>query len=35
MVVHQADAAAFNKALEGDTKAARQLIASQSPKAHS
>jgi RNA polymerase sigma-70 factor (ECF subfamily) len=34
MVVHPADAAAFNKALEGDTKAARQLIASLSPKAH-
>ena len=34
MVVHPADAVAFNKALEGDTKAARQLIASLSPKAH-
>ena len=34
MVVHPADAAAFNKALGGDTKAARQLIASLSPKAH-
>ena len=34
-VTHQADAAAFYKALEGDTKAARKLIASLSPKAHS
>ncbi|PUE44163.1 RNA polymerase sigma factor [Limnohabitans sp. 2KL-51] len=33
-VTHQADAAAFYKALEGDTKAARKLIASLSPKAH-
>ena len=35
IVTHQADVAAFYKALEGDTKAARKLIASLSPKAHS
>jgi RNA polymerase sigma-70 factor, ECF subfamily len=34
IVTHQADLAAFYKALEGDTKAARKLIASLSPKAH-
>ena len=34
IVTHQADAAAFSKALEGDTRAARKLIASLSPKAH-
>jgi RNA polymerase sigma-70 factor (ECF subfamily) len=34
MIAHQADAAAFSKALKGDEKAARKLIASLSPKAH-
>ena len=34
IVTHQADAAAFYSSLEGDTKAARKLIASLSPKAH-
>ncbi len=34
IVTHQADAAAFYKALEADTKAARELIASLSPKAY-
>jgi len=34
MMAHQADAAAFSKALKGDEKAARKLIASLSPKAH-
>ena len=34
MMAHQADAAAFYKALKGDTKAARKLIASLSPKVH-
>ena len=33
-MAHQADAAAFSAALEGDNKAARKLIASLSPKAH-
>ena len=34
MMAHQIDAIAFSKALEGDTKTARKLIASLSPKAH-
>jgi len=34
MMAHQSDAIYFSKALEGDPKAARQLIANLSPKAH-
>lgn len=34
MMAHQADSTTFSKALEGDPKAARQLIANLSPKAH-
>jgi RNA polymerase sigma-70 factor (ECF subfamily) len=34
MMAHQSDATCFSKALEGDSKAARQLIANLSPKAH-
>jgi RNA polymerase sigma-70 factor (ECF subfamily) len=34
MLVHKAEAAAFSAALNGDTKSARKLIASLSPKAH-
>ena len=34
MMAHQSDATCFSEALEGDSKAARQLIANLSPKAH-
>ena len=34
MMAHQSDATCFSKALEGDSKAARQLISNLSPKAH-
>ena len=35
MLVHKAEVDAFSAVLNGDTKSARKLIASLSPKAHS